>query len=152
MQVFKWLFSQQYYTPHPFGNLKQDQIYCLWLVSLLSQEWGFLAENREICSVVSLWTLHQPFQWHKCTPFITKETKHKSVERSLPSSQHDTVATQSRSLGSQTLFCHLQVCDSGTASPLWPQWCLQNEIHGGFMIWTYATYLELQKLFWIRNM
>ena len=34
------------HTPQPSVNLKQPQIYCLWPVSLLSQEWGFLQKTR----------------------------------------------------------------------------------------------------------
>lgn len=38
------------------------------------------AKDRNICFVLSLWALHQPFQWHKCPSFITKEIKLKSTE------------------------------------------------------------------------
>lgn len=74
------------------------------------------ADNRDIFSVLTLWILSQPLQWHKCTSFITKETKPKSVEGSVLNSWHDTVATKSWSPGSQT-FCRLPVCDS-EQSPL----------------------------------
>lgn len=33
-------------TPQPSGNLMQPQMYCLWPVSLLSQEWGLLQRTR----------------------------------------------------------------------------------------------------------
>lgn len=88
-------------TPYPSGDLKQLQIHCLRLESLLSLYWGFL---QTMGRFALFWdeTLYQPFQSHKYTSL--EKTKHKNVGLGL-NCQHDTV---------QNHELVLQVCESSS--------------------------------------
>lgn len=89
------------------GNLKQPQIYCLWLESLLSQDWGFLqrAGRFALFWVSGLFT--NPSNGTNARP-SSQRRPNTSAEGSVVKLSACHSAYKLTRLASQTLSCHLQ--------------------------------------------